>query len=131
LVIDTGNYGAAVAAPGGALQLYAQGGSRGTVVRRLIQLAPGAYRLSASGTVSQSDAAGEASWSISCAQTEAAPIATLPIAGQPGVRQTKLATIQVVSGCAWQWLNLAVGAPTEGSRFEAVLDGLRIDRLPG
>lgn len=130
-VIDTGNYGAAANAPGGALQLYAQGGSRGTVVRRLIRLAPGAYRLSASGTVSQSDAAGEASWSISCAEAEAAPVATLPIAGQPGVRQTKLATIQVRPGCAWHWLNLAVGSPTEGSRFEAALDGLRIDRLPG
>lgn len=130
-VIDTGNYGAAVDAPGGALQVYAQGGSRGTVARRLIQLAPGDYRLSVSGTVSQTDAAGEAAWSVSCAQAEAAPLATLPIGGQPGARQTKLATIRIGPGCAWHWLNLAVGSPSEGSRFEAAVDGLRIDRLPG
>jgi len=130
-VIDTGNYGAASNSRDGALQVYAQAGTSGTVVRRLIQLGPGAYQLTASGAVSQSDAAGEATWSINCAQSESAPIATLPIGGQPGVRQTKSASTRIGPACAWYWLNLVVASPSEGSRFEAAVDALRIERLPG
>jgi hypothetical protein len=131
LVIDTGSWGAASNSRDGALQVYAQGGSRGTVVRRLIQLRPGAYRLRTSGAVSQSDASGEAVWSLSCAQIDADPVATLPIAGLPGQRQTKVASAQIGPACAWYWLNLVVASPSESARFEAVIDGLRIDRVLG
>jgi hypothetical protein len=129
-VMDTGNYGAAGSPGDRSLQVYAQGGSRGTVARRLIRLDPGAYRLSATATVGQGDAGGEALWSISCADGQAAPIATLQFGGQSG-RQTKQASVRIAPGCAWHWLNLEVGSPSESGRFQAAIDGLRIDRLPG
>jgi len=130
-VIDTGSYGASTNEGDSALQVYAQGGSRGTVARRLIQGGPGNYRLSASGTVAGNDAAGQALWSVSCAQTESQPAATLRLEGQSGVRQTQFANMRTGGNCTWYWLSLEVGSPTEGSRFEASLDELRIEAVPG
>jgi hypothetical protein len=130
-VTDTGNFGAAGNSGGTSLQVYAQGGSRGTVARRLIRLDPGAYRLSAAGNAGQDDAAGEALWSVNCAQDDSAAVASLSVAGRAPSRQAQHASIHVGPGCAWYWLNLIVASPAEGSRFEATVDRPRIDRLPG
>jgi hypothetical protein len=130
-VTDTGNYGAAGNGGGASVEVYAQGGAGGTVVRRLIRLAPGAYRLRTAGTVSQSDTAGQAEWSLSCAQADAAPLATLQLSGQPGARQAKTAEVRTGGGCAWYWLNLAVASPPDGGRFEASVDALAIEPVAG
>jgi hypothetical protein len=55
----------------------------------------------------------------------------LSVAGRTPGRQAQQASIRVGPGCAWYWLNLIVGSPAEGSRFEATVDRPRIDRLPG
>lgn len=129
LVIDTGNYGAASSAGDGPLQVYAQGGTRGTVARRLIQLGPGAYRMTAFGAVSQGDPSSRAVWSLSCAQRDADPIAALPIAGGPGQRQTRLASFRIGPACTWHWINLILETQSDADRFEAVIDRVRIDRV--
>jgi hypothetical protein len=130
-VIDSGNFGASAGSGDGALQVYSEAGFRGTVARRLIRLAPGAYRLSAAGSVAEGGGAGQASWAVTCAESDSSPAATVAIAGPAAGRKSAAADFLLGPGCGWFWINLEVGSMSEDGRFEATLSGPVIAPLRG
>ena len=129
-VIDSGNFGASVGSAG-ALEVYSEAGFRGTVARRLIRLAPGAYRLTGAGTVTEGVAAGQASWSVTCAESDTNPAATIDISGPAAGRKNRQVDFRLSPGCTWFWINLEVGSTSEDGRFEAILTGPSVAPLAG
>jgi hypothetical protein len=127
-VIDSGNFGATAAPGDSSLQVYSGTGFRGTAARRLIRLAPGGYRLSAAGTVAGDASAGQATWTVTCAERDESPAATVAIGPAAG-RQSPQADFRIGPGCGWFWINLEVGSTSEDGRFEATLGAPRISPL--
>ena len=119
--------GASPAATGG-LRYVAEMGRGGPVVRQLILLDAGAYRLVTAGRTLTSNNDGSAVWSIRCAGEMPSDLVQLTVPSQPKEQAASASEAFVVppSGCVAQWLELVIGATFSPGGVQGEVDMVQV-----
>jgi hypothetical protein len=99
----------ATAQPDG-LSYYARPGQSGQVVRQLLTLTPGSYRLTTVGRNVSADPFGRAQWVLRCAGEQGRQLVMMDLPQGGEDRSAGTAFSVPGSGCTGQWLELLVRA---------------------
>ncbi len=108
-----------------ALSILATAPAQGAVLRQLLLLSPGHYKLTYDISVVRAARPSSFSWRVACATT-GTKVANLPV---PLVPQTGvLAALSVPAGCTAQWLELHVSLFDTDGESSAVVDNVALVR---
>lgn len=128
---NTGGYGEITASEGGsgkALRVHHDGRSRQWLVRQLIVLSPGAYRLSGQVRTPTDLSAGSMAWTVVC-EGAREPLVVIPAPATGGGFTAFSADFTVpAEGCAAQSLVLQARPAGEGASVEVWYDTLSLQR---